>query len=412
MAIGLSKPKYSPIAIDFGDDSLKLVQVVPGDPPALVAAAAAVASEAARRDPEARAEFIVTSIRQLLRRHPFRGKRAIVSMPARDMLIQHMQISRGEASEARGQIEQQLLSRMNVDPNSMVVRHSHVADITREGSVKQEVICFAAPHNVVMGYVATAQKAKLEVVGMHTEPMAILRAFAHLYRRPDDVNRTTCFIDFGSSTTKVLIAHGGALVFARVIALGGEHLTKALCKDKALSYTEAREQRLLSAAQPMERVPVPNLEPAAAAVAAPPSRASGFALLDSQVAASAPRRNDPLDAPLPEDPEALPEKPAAPPDLYGETLDCVIDELSMCLRYHESLFPTRHVEKLVFLGGESHHVAFCQRIAQAVRIGAQLGDPLARLIKKKPGKCTHLDLRKPQPGWAVPFGLSISEPNL
>jgi Tfp pilus assembly PilM family ATPase len=378
----------------------------------LLAAAAAVAPDEARRDPEARAEFMVSAMRQLLRRHPFKGKRVIISMPARDMLIQHMQLARGDDADIRGQIEQQLLTRMNVDPTSLVIRHNHVTDITREGSVKQELICFAAPHNAVMGYINTAQKAKLEVVGMHAEPLAILKAFAHLYRRPDDVHRTTCFIDLGSSTTKVLIAHGGELVFARVVGVGGEHLTKALCKEKALGFSEAREQRLLAATEPLERVAAPNVAPEAMAVTSPPTRPSGFALLDSQVAADSPRDGDPLDAPMPEDPDGAPRQPAAPVDIYGETLDCIIDELSMCLRYHESLFPTRQVEKLVFLGGEAHHLASCQRIAQAVRIGAQLGDPLARLIKKKPGKCTELDLRKPQPGWAVPFGLSISEANL
>jgi hypothetical protein len=94
----------------------------------------------------------------------------------------------------------------------------------------------------------------------------------------------------------------------------------------------------------------------------------------------------------------------------SETLDCLLDELQLCIRYHQGVFPSRPIEKLVFLGGESLHVSTCQRIARTLRIGAQLGDPLARLMRMNPDKgSAGLDLRRPQPGWAVPLGLCLSD---
>ena len=50
MAFGFTKTKFSPIAIDFGSDSLKLLQIIPTDPPQLVAAASSTIPEHARTD--------------------------------------------------------------------------------------------------------------------------------------------------------------------------------------------------------------------------------------------------------------------------------------------------------------------------------------------------------------------------
>ena len=55
MAFGWTKTSGSlPIAVDFGFDRLKLLQVTRGDPPQLVAAGAAQVPDEARHDPAAR----------------------------------------------------------------------------------------------------------------------------------------------------------------------------------------------------------------------------------------------------------------------------------------------------------------------------------------------------------------------
>ena len=71
--------------------------------------------------------------------------------------------------------------------------------------------------------------------------------------------------------------------------------------------------------------------------------------------------------------------------------------------------PDLKIEKLVFLGGESRHISTCQAIAKSLRIAAQLGDPLARLVKitQVDSAGSGVELNQPQPGWAVPFGLCL-----
>ncbi|MEL7087798.1 MAG: hypothetical protein AAGL98_05050, partial [Planctomycetota bacterium] len=68
MAFGKPKSRVSPIGIDFGADSIKLLQVVPGDPPELVALGSATVPEEARSDLTARQAFLEDALPSLLRR--------------------------------------------------------------------------------------------------------------------------------------------------------------------------------------------------------------------------------------------------------------------------------------------------------------------------------------------------------
>ena len=48
----------------------------------------------------------------------------------------------------------------------------------------------------------------------------------------------------------------------------------------------------------------------------------------------------------------------------------------------------------------------CQKIAQRLGVPATLGDPLARLMKDTVTQ-TSVDVRQPQPGWAIAVGLAM-----
>lgn len=402
MAFAWTKTRYSPIAVDFGADSLKLLQVVPSDPPQIVTAAAVELPEHARLDPAARHAFFTESLKTLLKSQPFKGRRAICSIPAYHTLVQHLQIARLEEEDFDSQIGLHLRQRLNVDPSRMVIRHFEVAQIVRDGAAKQEVICLAASREAVMRCIETAQHAKLDVVGMNCEPLAILKAFAHLYRSADAAARTTCFIDLGAATTKVIIAHGGEMVFAKTIHAAGDHLTRHRAKRDGMSFSEARAARVRETANSTSQAAPQPAVPALAAAAGDDSSApAGLAILEAQIAAE---RRNPAHATTLLIPEA---------DAASDTLDCLIDELHLSVRHHQSLFPNRPIEKLVFLGGEARHVGTCQKIARALRIGAQLGDPLARLLRVgQAGPAVGVDLDQPQPGWAVPIGLCLSEENV
>ncbi|MCC7146467.1 MAG: pilus assembly protein PilM [Phycisphaeraceae bacterium] len=423
MWLGWSKTKVSPIGIDFGADRLKLVQVTLTDPPQLLAAAGAELPEELRGDVAARLRFYEQTLPVLLKKGGFKGRQAICSLPAYQTLVAHLQVAVAEHQDLESQVSAQLRERLNVEPARMVVRYFEVGPIQRDGGTKQEVICLAASRDAVMRYINLMKSTRLDVVGMQSEAAALLKAFAHMYRRNDDQKRTTCFIDIGSATTKVVIAHGSQMVFAKTVLAAGDQVTAARAKADGVGFMAAREARMRDAQAPRLMAAKPAV---AAEVATPvtpsrrqtlagmPEERGPLAMIEAQMAAEDPHAladggsksagTAALDSPPHEEP--------TPKAAENDTLECLIDELQLSLRYHQSLFPGRPVEKLVFLGGEANQTQACQQIAQRLRIGAQLGDPLARLVRATAGHAPlGVDLRRPQPGWAVPLGLSLCDPD-
>lgn len=105
-------------------------------------------------------------------------------------------------------------------------------------------------------------------------------------------------------------------------------------------------------------------------------------------------------------------RPASRQADLSEPLDILKDEIAACLRYFESLFPSRRVDRAVFLGGEARHRALCQYLAKALRVAGQVADPMARIGRTGREPTEGVDFHQPQPGWAVVLGACLSPTDL
>ncbi|MEZ6191474.1 MAG: pilus assembly protein PilM [Phycisphaerales bacterium] len=384
MALGFTKPRYSPIAIDFGADTLKVLQVSLGDPPQLIASASRVIPELYRDDGAGRMTYLADALRDLLKTQPFKGKRAICSIPAYQTLIQHLELTKAENDDFDQQVGLQLIQRFNIDPSRMVVRSHRVGKLIKDGSTMYQVVCIAARRDAVMKYIELANRCKLEVVGMHSEPMAIVRAHPLLAGK-ETGSGTTCYIDIGAGMTKLIVAHGQELAFAKTVHACGNQLTRALAQMQGIGFDQARKlrSRNVSAGVGAGHVSVSTLRAIA------------------------------------DDDDAADEAPASAPgdldghDETGDTIESLIDELRLSMRYYHNIFPNRPIQQLIFLGGESQDVKLCQSIARSVRVAAKLGDPFAGVdTLDNHERAGGIEPYKPMPGWAVPLGLCFSEANL
>lgn len=384
MALGFTKPRYSPIAIDFGADTLKVLQVSLGDPPQLIASASRVIPELYRDDGAGRLTYLADALRELLKTQPFKGKRAICSIPAYQTLIQHIELTKAENDDFDQQVGLQLIQRFNIDPSRMVVRNHRVGKLIKNGSTMYQVVCIAARRDAVMKYIELANRCKLEVVGMHSEPMAIVRAHPLLAGKENGTG-ATCYIDIGAGMTKLIVAHGQELAFAKTVHACGNQLTRALAQMQGVGFDQARKLRARSTAGAV---------------------GVGHAAISTLGGITE-------DEPALNAPSAAAHGPIDDHDEAGDTIESLIDELRLSMRYYHNIFPNRPIQQLIFLGGESQDVKLCQSIARSVRVAAKLGNPFAGVdtldIHERAG---GIEPYKPMPGWAVPLGLCFSEANL
>ena len=410
MSFGWLKTNTSPIAIDFGVSSLKALQIAGGDTPSLIAASHIKTPTALLNRDEARLNFQIESISKLLKEGGFKGRRVVCTVPATCVLVQHLQIQAANTSNMTGAIAEQLRRATGAIPGQLILRHAEVGEILRHGEKRSEVICFAMPRDIVVNHMRALKAAKLEVVGIHTEHLALLRLFDSITRRTEDGALVSLYIDIGAGTTKIVVAHGTEIALARTIPIGAPRIAKALA--------DAREKDK-SPATPLKRGPI---SPAAADQSDntfaqrpthdPDSGTHAESEPASPATATADDRRE----------ECVPAGmvSVSPDDSAGastcarrsDDLGALLDEISIALRYHTALFPRAPIARTIFVGGGASSAEICRTIARSLKLPALAADPLSRLADSSYDPDLDLDLRKPQPGWAVPLGLCVSPTDL
>lgn len=424
----------APIAIDFGVSALKLLQVTTGTPISLVAAACLPTPEQLLDNTAKRFEFQFAALPRLVRSVGFKGKRAVCAIPAAQTFTKHMQFPRAEGVDLASLVESAVPAALGCGQDALVYRHYRVEGATPPqqgggGGGKQEVICLAASRDFVGRIMDAIRGAKLEPVGMHPECVAALHAFDGIMRRDIDKNITTLYLDLAAGMTKAWIAHGTGLVFAKTIQMGGMDLDKAVAGILDIGIPAARAKRLaaplLTALAPGRPVYRAGVGPRGSAVPAGGAGGLGGMLASDGSTQTA---GQPAPASVDVADDRREDKPT--PGLSGvvqemttpvasalefdlrDSLEVLTDEIAMCLRYYESLFPGRRADRVVFFGGEARHPGLCQHVARKLRVAAHIADPLSRVARTGKEPCEGVDLSRQQPGWTIPFGLSVCPTDL
>lgn len=438
----LFRPAALPIGIDFGTETLRLAQVScgTGGEYRVVAAASLDVPTTARNDPQQRLQFFVASLKDLLASGGFRGRRAVLGLPSSALSMVHLRLPRMEEKALCKAVPFEARGKLPYDPSHAVIRYLVAGEVYHGQDPKIETIVMASPRAAVEALLNAAGKAKLDVVGMNTEPLAMLDCMLRLSRRKEDHETTVLYVDIGAGGSRAVIARGTKVLFARGIGIGGDHFTRAVAQKAGCSFEEARLLRLRTAetAQTLAGGGVSALASEAAAtassVAGPTdgrveaSTDHSFALLGAAMARS--RGEGPLNAAgasavgvqASASVRASPSTASGsqPADSAGnptlsvveqavrEPLERLVEELDLCRRYHEATFPSLPVDKLMFIGGEAKQKGLCAHIARELGLAASVGDPVARMAKdfEFPPE-SGIDRRGPQPDWTVAIGLSM-----
>lgn len=405
MAFGMLQSAAAPIAVEFGVASLKALQLEPGEPPSLIAAACLETPEELRDEHEARLTHQCERVGALLKRGGFKGRRVICSIPAPFTLVQHLQLGKAEGVGLTDQISTHLLTKLNCDPTRLVVRHIEVGDVPSSSGARVEVICFAVARDMVMRIMSALRSARYEVIGMHSEHVALTRGFDRVTKRASDRDYTSMYLDLGAGATKIVLARGRQMMFAKTINVSGRDFDAVVARALRCDPAEARARRL-AMGRDIPRVAEPTRVAVAKAervgIADPGSAGKPVLTEDRRVDAPTPGLTGPMRA----------ETPVDDADSMNEPIESLAAEVSMCLRYHERQFGDRPVGRCIFVGGEARNLTLCQRLAHRLRLPAQIADPMACVHKSGKEPTPGVDFNTAQPGWAVAFGLSYAPHNL
>ena len=320
----MTQRRYSPIGVDIGSRSVKLVQFD---------ATRTRVHESARWDlSPARPELqkqrdhqIIEAVGRAREGRDFRGRQAIFCLGAEDLFVQNIRVAQAAGDELRKIVHFEAAGRLPYSSEEAEIRYFEAADVRQGDSVRREVILMACHRPVIERIVELAETAGLVPVAIDVEPAALLRCYGKQFRRDDDQQRRLMFVNVGGSNTTVVIAGGAEMLFVKYIDVGGRHLDEALARHLEMDLTDAVALR----------------------------RHNGDRRADQQ------------------DPEVT----RSIEESVRPVLDQLANELSACLRYHSVTFRGQQLSQIVLGGGEASQ-PLADWLAARLDMACEPGSPL------------------------------------
>ncbi len=349
MVTWLARQRCSPIGIDIGSRSVKLLQFD---------AARRRVHDAVRWDlplepalkPERQDERIVEAIRHAREGHNFRGRDAVFCLSANSLFVQNIRVSQATGDELNKIVHFEAAGRLPFASEEAEIRYIEADDVRQGDTVRREVILLACYRPSLMRLLSVAEDAGLRPVAVDVEPAAVQRCYCRQFRRDDDQQRRLMLINIGASNTVMIITRGANTMFVKYIDIGGRHFDDAVAKSLKMSPGDAASLRRHNS--------------------------------DRAVA------------------QRDPEIERSVNEAVRPVLDKLGHELALCLRYYSVTFRGQPLSQIVLSGGEATDT-LAEWIGTRLDLPCELGNPL------RPFEREGVSDRLAQ--WDVAAGLALRE---
>jgi type IV pilus assembly protein PilM len=276
----------------------------------------------------------------------------VFCLNAHDLFVQNIRVPQAAGEELRRSVAAEAVGRVPFASEEMEVRFFEADNVRQGDVVRREVILLACHRPVVGQLIGIAESAGLQPVAIDVEPAALLRCYAKQFRRDEDQQQRSMFVNLGASSSAVVIARGADAMFVKYIDVGGRQLDEAVARHLKMKLHDASALR----------------------------RHNGD------------RRADQRD----------PEIAQSIAEAVRPIIERLAGELSMCIRYYSVTFRGQPLARAVLSGGEATP-SLVEWLSNRLDVTCELGDPLRSFEKDSlPGRVSQ---------WDVAAGLALRNLN-
>ena len=348
----LQRRRPSPIGVDIGARSVKLVQFDGDHTSLLEASRAELPALSDKATPAERSAAITQALEKALTGKAFRGREAVVCLNDRHLFVQNVRVARSEGAELDRLVAQEAAGKIPYSVAETELRYFEAADVRQGENTLREVILLACHRPILDEMLKTVDNARLQPVAVDVEPAAIVRSYAIQFRRDEDRKQRALLVHLGYSRSVVTITQGDDVLFTKYIDIGGVQFDAAVARHLKMELPDAVALRRHSFDRRAEQQ-------------------------DAQVLNSV-------------------------ADAMRPAVERLLAEISMCVRYHSVTFRGQPLVRLTLSGGEATP-ALLEQISKQFDFRCELSDPF-RPFAVPP----HVGRRGQ---WDVAAGLALREMN-
>ncbi|HID21053.1 MAG TPA: hypothetical protein EYP14_01450 [Planctomycetaceae bacterium] len=327
--------KYTPIGLDIGTDTIKLVQLeLSGPRPRVVALAQRRMPELDEEaDEPQRSEQLKQAVAALLSESGVRGRQVTLCMNGTQVFVQNLRVPAGAEEQLEGIVQTEAEQRLPGEFGEVEIRHLLAGEVrgTQHGGepveLKHEVIMLACRRRDIDSLIALAERLRLKPQGLDVPQCALARVVTSTMRRKSDEHQCLLILDLGASGTNVIVTRGQSVLMIKPLPIGGRLIDRQVAKRLDLSLPDAAALRQQCQDQP-DQIEDELLR-----------------VVDETVRAH---------------------------------MEALGREVIRCVRYHSVTFRGSRIAKALLFGGEANQ-AVAGILARRIGITCELGDPFVGL---------------------------------
>jgi type IV pilus assembly protein PilM len=348
--------RVTPIGLDIGRNSIKMIQLSVNSGRISVIAADKMAVNTIDKPRQQRAA-VVSALKEMLGRSSFRGNNVVSCLSNEKLKIKSLRIDPSEQDKIEKTLKTDIAERFGLSAEKDEIEYMIAGNVQQGDELKSELLVFAVDKESVKSHIELLEEAQLAPVSLDTVPCALFRSFERTLRRQGDKDVVNVFVDLGSSFTTVVVGRGSDISFVKQIPLGGERFNVEIGTKLGVEAEQACTLRR--------------------------------------------RLNDNKDS----------------SDIDGGTKQAILDamqgtieqlakEISLCFRYYSVTFRGSRPGRVFFTGGEAYETTLLSALRRQLAVDIEIAQPL------KGFDLSDIDFHGERRGglmceWAVAVGLSL-----
>jgi type IV pilus assembly protein PilM len=320
--------KTSPIGLDVGCNSVKMLQLEGGGDKMVVLAADEVRlGPGIWDDEQAGRDAAIIAIKGILARGHFQKTEVISCLPSSKLIIKSLRLDTFDDEKVEKTIKSGIIERFGLKTETHEIRFISAGNIRQGDEIKNEIILFAIDKESLRKHIEMLEQAGVVPISLDTVPCALFRSLQRSLRRTADQEKANVFVDVGASHTTVIIGKAGEMIFAKQIDIAGEQINQKIASVLGIGFDEAVHLR----SKLRNEAEAGGIEPAMRQIVI---------------------------------------------DNMRSVIDELAKEISLCFRYYAVTFRGQQPSQVIFAGGEAYEQTLINALEQHLGIKVEVTEPL------------------------------------
>lgn len=188
----------------------------------------------------AQPDTVAAALRELVRHGRFTVKHTAIGIANQKVVVRQVDMPFMEEVELQGALQFQAQEFIPIPIEDAILDYQVLEEsLNDNGERVMKVLLVAAQRDMVNAFVSVALEAGLDPAAVDLSPFANLRVLGST--TPLLASRESeALIDIGAGVTNVVVHEGGKPRFVRILPMGGDDITEALASGLSIPWDEAQ----------------------------------------------------------------------------------------------------------------------------------------------------------------------------